>query len=166
MRLIAALTCATLLLSACANQGLRHLQSTSPGPDEFMIEPNKRLQTPDDMTALPTPTPGGSNLTDNDPLGDAVVALGGRPDRGGSIPASDAAIVTAASRYGVTPDIRRQLDETDEEFRRRQARFTNIRLFPEDRYNQAYRREALDQPREAEAWRRAGAQTPSYPPLN
>jgi hypothetical protein len=93
-----------------------------------------------------------------------VVALGGRPDRGGAVPAGDAAVVTAASRFGVTPDIRQQLDETDAEFRRRQARFTNIRLFPEDRYNTAYRRETLDAKTTAEQWRRAGAKTPTFPP--
>jgi hypothetical protein len=105
-------------------------------------------------------------LTDNDPLGDAVIALGGRPDRGGAVPSSDSALVTAASRFGVQPQIRQQLDEADAEFRRRESRLANIRIFPEDRYNDAYRREALDAGRTAEQWRRAGAQTPSAPPRN
>lgn len=164
MRTIAILTMATLLLGACANTGLRNLTSSTPGPDEFIVEPKKPLETPGDLAALPPPTPGAANRTDNDPRADAIVALGGRPDGGSGIPASDAALVTAATRYGVTPDIRQQLDETDAEFRRRQSRFTNIRIFPEDRYNQAYRGEALDQRRAAEQWRRAGARTPSFPP--
>ncbi|MFK7870053.1 MAG: DUF3035 domain-containing protein [Roseobacter sp.] len=166
MRLIVAMTISAVVLSACANDGLRQVRSTSPGPDEFIIEPNKPLQQPTDAQSLPTPTPGGTNLTDNDPLGDAVIALGGRPDQGGAVPSSDAAIVTAASRFGVTPQIRQDLDRVDEDFRRRQSRLTQIRIFPEDRYNQIYSDEALDQPREADAWRRAGAKTPSFPPLN
>jgi hypothetical protein len=166
MRLIAACAAMTICLSACSNEGLRELRSLSPGPDEFIVEPNQPLQTPENLGTLPPPTPGGSNRTDNDPLGDAVIALGGRPDRGGAVPASDAALVTAASRFGVQPQIRQQLDEVDAEFRRRESRLANIRIFPEDRYNDAYRRETLDASRTAEQWRRAGAQTPSAPPRN
>ena len=153
------------LLSACANTGLRELRSDSTGPDEFLVEPKAELQTPDDLTALPTPTPGQGNLTDNDPVGDAIVALGGRPtDPNAGVPGADGALVTAASRFGVTPSIRSELAAEDEEFRRRQARFTQIRLFPQDRYNDAYRGQALDPDETAELWRQAGARTPSFPP--
>ncbi len=164
MRRILALVLITACVGACANTGLRDLRSNSRGPDEFIIEPKAPLQTPDDLTALPTPTPGQGNLTDNDPLADAVVALGGRPSTGTAVPASDGALVTAASRFGVTPNIRQDLAEADEQFRRRQARFTQIRLFPEDRYLQAYQRERLDAAAAAAQWRRAGARTPSFPP--
>lgn len=153
-------------LSACANKGLRNLQSNSRGPDEFIVEPKAELQTPDSLTSLPTPTPGQGNLTDVNPANDAVLALGGRPSGGTAVPASDGALVTAASRFGVTPDIRQDLAQEDADFRRRQARFTQYRLFPEDLYNQAYRRERLDADATAENWRRAGAKTPSYPPSN
>ncbi|MGZ2259536.1 DUF3035 domain-containing protein [Roseobacter sp. A03A-229] len=164
MRRILALILITACVGACANTGLRDLRSNSRGPDEFIIEPKAPLQTPDDLTALPAPTPGQSNLTDNDPLADAAVALGGRPSSGTAIPASDGALVTAASRFGVTPNIRQDLAEADEQFRRRQARFTQFRLFREDRYLQAYQRERLDASAVAEQWRRAGARTPSFPP--
>ena len=33
--------------------------------------------TPEDLAALPEPTPGGVNLTDHNPQADAVAALGG-----------------------------------------------------------------------------------------
>ncbi|WP_299400917.1 DUF3035 domain-containing protein [uncultured Roseobacter sp.] len=166
MSRILALILITACVSACANQGLRDLRSNSRGPDEFIVEPKAELQTPDDLTALPTPTPGQGNLTDVDPNSDAVVALGGRPSQGTAIPASDGALVTAASRFGVTPDIRQDLAREDAEFRRRQSRFTQYRLFPEDLYNRAYRRQRLDAEATADLWRRAGAKTPSYPPLN
>ncbi|WP_300032599.1 DUF3035 domain-containing protein [uncultured Roseobacter sp.] len=167
MRRTVALILIATLLSGCANQGLRVLRSNSSGPDEFLVEPKAALETPDDLTALPVPTPGQGNRTDIDPLSDAVVALGGRPsDPAAGIPGSDGALVTAASRFGVTPSIRSQLAAEDEDFRRRQSRFTQIRLFPEDRYNTAYKSQALDAEETAESWRRAGAKTPSYPPQN
>lgn len=164
MRRILALILITACVGACANTGLRDLRSNSRGPDEFIIEPKAPLQTPDDLTTLPTPTPGQSNLTDNNPKADAIVALGGRPSEATAVPASDGALVTAASRFGVTPGIRQDLATADADFRRRQARFTQYRLFREDRYLQAYRRERLDAEQVAEQWRRAGARTPSYPP--
>ncbi|WP_298915508.1 DUF3035 domain-containing protein [uncultured Roseobacter sp.] len=166
MRRILALILITAALSACANKGLRDLRPNSRGPDEFIIEPKATLETPDDLSALPTPTPGQSNRTDNDPLSDAVIALGGKPAQSSGIPASDGALVTAASRFGVSPSIRQDLAKADADFRRRQSRFTQFRLFPEDRYVQAYRREVLDAETVAGQWRRAGAKTPSYPPLN
>lgn len=166
MHMTAALIAMTMLLGACANEGLKVVVTTTPGPDEFIVEPKKPLQTPPDLTALPAPTPGRSNLVDNDPVGDAIVALGGRASSNGSIPASDGALVTVVSRFGVTPSIRAELAASDAEFRRRQSRLTQFRLFPEDRYLQAYRGQVLDARATAEQWRRAGAITPSFPPAN
>jgi hypothetical protein len=164
MRRIVALILITLTLSACANSGLRDLRSNSRGPDEFIIEPKAPLQTPENFVTLPTPTPGQSNLTDNNPEADAIIALGGRPSQSTTIPATDGALVSAATRFGIAPNIRQELAVADEKFRKRQARFTQIRLFPEDRYLQAYRKEVLDASGTAERWRRAGARTPSFPP--
>ncbi|WP_299964917.1 DUF3035 domain-containing protein [uncultured Roseobacter sp.] len=164
MRRILALILITACLSACANQGLRDLRSNTRGPDEFAIEPKAPLQTPDDLRTLPSPTPGQANLTDNNPLDDAVIALGGRPSTGTAVPATDGALVNAANRFGITPNIRQTLAESDAEFRRRQSRLTQFRLFPEDLYLRAYRRQALDARAEAARWRRAGARTPSFPP--
>ena len=154
-----------LLLGACANTGLRTLVSNSAGPDEFGIQPVGSLQQPDDFTSLPAPTPGGSNLTDRNPLQEGANAFGGSlADANGPIPGSDGALVQYASRLGVTSGIRQTLAETDADFRRRKARFTQYRIVPVDRYNQAYRREALNPQSEAARWRRAGARTPSAPP--
>jgi hypothetical protein len=73
-------------------------------PDEFAIVPNKPLETPEDMAALPEPTPGGANRADQTPLQDAVAALGGNPARGrGGVPATDGAIVAHATRLGAPP---------------------------------------------------------------
>lgn len=154
-----------LLLSACANTGLRSLRSNSAGPDEFGIQPVGSLQQPADFTSLPTPTPGGANLTDRYPLQEGANALGGSlADANGPIPGSDGALVRHTSRLGVTSGIRQTLAASDADFRRRKARFTQYRIVPVDRYNQAYRRQALDPRNEAARWRRVGARTPSAPP--
>lgn len=162
---VLALMVLALLVSGCANQGLRQLQSNSSGPDEFLVDPRLELEIPEDVSNLPPPTPGQANRTDPDTLGALAAELGGRrSDPAGPIPGSDGALVTAASRLGVTQDIRATLAAEDAEFRRKQGRFTQFKLFPEDVYNKAYRRQALNPFNEADAWRRAGADTPSYPP--
>jgi hypothetical protein len=152
-------------LSACSNDGLQQITSNSRGPDEFMVDPKQELVIPENLSGLPAPTPGQANRADIDPKATMVASLGGRPaDANAPIPSSDGALVTAASRFGVTPNIRQALAEEDAEFRRGQSRFTQFQLFPENLYNNVYSSQALDQRATAEAWRRAGARTPSYPP--
>ena len=77
MRRVLALTFIAISLTACSNQGLVQLQSTSRGPDEFIVEPKKELVIPGNLAQLPQPTPGQGNRTDIDPVSDAAVALGG-----------------------------------------------------------------------------------------
>ncbi len=167
MRRIALMILIPLALSACANKGLRDLRTDSKGPDEFMIQPVKPLEEPASYSALPPPTPGQANLSDRSARSEGVSAFGGRPQAlEGGIDRRDGALVTHASRLGVAPGIRTELAETDAAFRKRKARFTQIRIVPVDRYNQAYKRQALDAGAEAARWRRAGARTPSSPPVN
>jgi hypothetical protein len=152
-------------VAGCGNTGLRDLQSNSKGPDEFGIKPVAPLQEPTSFSDLPTPTPGGSNRVDRSALAEGAQAFGGSlDDPDGPVPGSDGALVQHASRLGVASDIRETLAQTDADFRRRQARFTQFRIVPVDRYNQAYRRQALDARAEQDRWRRAGARTPSAPP--
>jgi hypothetical protein len=165
MRFVAALVLIPLTLGACSNQGLRDLRSSVRGPDEFMIQPAKPLEQPTSYNALPPPTPGQGNLTDRNAMAEGIIAFGGNPAAAnGPIPGSDAALVQQASRFGVTPGIRQNLAETDAEFRKRKARFTQIKIVPTDRYNQAYKAQALDANAVARRWRNAGARTPSAPP--
>lgn len=167
MRLVQAamILMAVTLLGACENKGLRVLVKPGEGPDEFRITPGQPLEQPQDYKALPPPTPQGSNRTDQQPLRDSVAELGGRrPADGGAIPGADGAVVNHASRFGRDPAIRQELAAVDEDFRRRRARLTQIRIVPVDRYNQIYRREALNPQREQARWRQAGARTPSAPP--
>lgn len=167
---ILAFVVGVMALGGCAggerNIALKDLRSFTGGPDEFLVLPSKPLEEPRNFTELPPPTPGGTNLTDQNPQGDAVAALGGQPDRlaDTGVAAQDAALVNAASRNGVTANVRTTLASEDTEFRRKQSRFTRIRLVRVDRYNEAYRRESLKPYDELSRWRRAGAPTPSAPP--
>lgn len=153
------------LLAACANTGLRDLQTDSAGPDEFRINPVKALEEPGNYSTLPEPTPGQGNRTDRSATNEGIVAFGGRPQNANApVPASDGALVRHASRNGVDPNIRTDLAETDAKFRKRKARLTQYRIVPVDRYNQAYKRQALDAAAELRRWRKAGARTPTAPP--
>jgi hypothetical protein len=155
-----------VMLAACAgsDRGLRDLRSNGGGPDEFRVMPVGTLILPNDITNLPTPTPGQSNRTDPTPSADAVAVLGGNPNAliPNGIPASDGALVTAASRNGVDPTIRQTLASEDAAFRTSQSRFGFIR--GRDRYFGAYARQALDAYPELQRFRNAGVATPSAPP--
>jgi hypothetical protein len=165
MRLIVCALIAILTLAACENKGLRQLQQQGNGPDEFIIVPAKPLETPDSLAALPQPTPGGFNRTDQRPLEDAVATLGGQSGSPTApIPGNDAALVNHTSRFGREANIRATLAAADAEFRRRQARFSQIRLFAEDTYAIAYRREAISPGAVAREFQRAGIPTPTTPP--
>lgn len=164
MRFIPALFILSIVC-ACSNQGLVQVGSTSSGPDEFVVEPKKELVVPGDLNDLPPPTPGQTNRADTDPKAEMIVALGGRPGNANApVPSADRALVNAASRYGVSPDIRQSLAQEDADFRRGKSRFTQFRLFPTNLYLDVYEEQALDPSATAESWRRAGARTPSYPP--
>lgn len=151
-------------LSACTTgKGLRLLDSGTAGPDEFSVLPSKPLEAPDSLTALPTPTPGGTNLADQTPLADAAVALGGSPARA---PSGDSALLASAQRLGTTENIRGVLAAEDARFRRGRARLGAWNPFGRDRYFQAYARQRLDAYAEYERFRNAGTQVPSAPPAN
>lgn len=167
MRKFALLFVLPVLVAGCANVGLRDLRSSSKGPDEFGIQPVASLQKPASYSVLPLPTPGGSNRTDRSALAEGAQAMGGRlSDPSGPVPASDGALVRQVSRFGVNQNIRQTLAETDADFRRRKSRFTQYRIVSLDRYNEAYKKEALDARAEQSRWRGAGARTPSAPPAN
>lgn len=154
-------------LTACANTGLRTVRSTGDGPDDFLVNPTKSLQKPASYAALPAPTPGQSNLVDPTPLADAALAFGGRRgDPNAGIPVRDGAVVKHASRFGVEANVRSSLAAEDEAFRKRKSRFTQIRISKVDRYNEAYRRLALNPNLVAREFRRRGIATPSAPPSN
>jgi hypothetical protein len=162
--------CLLLGLAACGNRDgditLTKIKHTGNGPDEFSILPSKPLEPPEDMNVLPTPTPGGSNRTDQNPRADGIAALGGNPGAlvAGGISAADGALINHASRYGTNPGIRQTLRVEDEEIRRSHGRVNILNIGPNDDYTNAYRRQWLDAQAEFRRLRSAGVTTPSAPP--
>ncbi len=159
----------TALVAACGQPEtprLMHLRATKPGPDEFAILPTKPLQMPASLAELPTPTPGGSNLSDPTPEAAAIAALGGKPTGlTGGIPAADGALVARATRYGTDGTIRTELAAEDLQYRRHNYGKFLERLFSLNTYFKAYKPMSLDQDAELERWRAAGAKTPAAPPI-
>jgi len=145
---------------------LTRLRNTSNGPDEFSIIPGKPLQTPEDYAALPQPTPGAANLTDQNPLADGVIALGGNPAvvNSSAPAASNGALVNHANRFGAAPDVRQTLAREDKETRKSYGNVNVLRILPGDDYVQAYRREWLDAYAEEQRLRNRGVITPASPP--
>ena len=158
---------ASAVIAGCSNQGLRDLRTNSDGPDEFMVMPVLPLSEPQNYEDLPAPTPGGRNLTDIQPINNAIIALGGRlnSDRGGNIPLSDEALVKYANRVGVLPSIREIIFQEDEAFRKRRGRFSQFQLFRVNRYDQVYAPQILDPFVEKLRFRRSGITVPSAPPV-
>ncbi|MBT8418010.1 MAG: DUF3035 domain-containing protein [Silicimonas sp.] len=138
-------------------------QPRAEGPDEFAILPAKPLQLPEDVAALPPPTPGGANLTDPTPLADAAVAMGGRPEVL-TRRSTDGALISYAGRYGIEDDIRPRLAAADLEYRRQNDGRLLERLFNVNVYFRAYEQLSLDQYAELERLRRAGIRTSAVPP--
>jgi hypothetical protein len=160
---------ATLALPACnrnKDPELMNIRSQTRAPDEFAILPVKPLELPEDIASLPDPTPGGTNRTDLTPKADAVAALGGNPAAvtpTGQV-TRDGGLVTYASRYGVSSEIRTVLAAEDLEYRRRNDGRLLERIFNVNVYYRAYERQSLDQHAELERWRRAGARNVGAPP--
>ena len=159
---------ASVVLSGCASQSsdMLNLRASGRGPDEFSILPTKPLTLPKNYSALPAPTPGSGSLTDPNPQADAVVALGGNARYLSStgIPASDKAIVSMASRYGVSSDIRTVLASEDAEFRKKNRGKILERMVGLTVYFRAYKKQTLDNYAELERLRRHGIRTPAAPP--
>ena len=158
--------CALVALTACGRLAgdeekapkLLNIKPQGRSPDEFTVLPTKPLQLPDDLAALPAPTPGGTNITDPTPEADAVAALGGNPaalDRT-AVPASNAGLVSYAARRGTSAE--------DLEYRRKNDGRLLERVFNVNIYYRAYQPMSLDQYAELERWRAAGVRTVGAPP--
>ncbi len=168
-RIVMIMMVLALAVSACGKRDevqLRNIKRTGNGPDEFSILPGKPLQAPENFTTLPTPTPGGPSLTDQNPNADGIAALGGNA---GALTvtaaaARDGALINYANRYGVTPGIRQTLASEDKEIRRRHGRVNIFNIGPVDDYVMAYRRQWLDGYAEMRRLRRLGIETPTAPP--
>ncbi|MDO5659142.1 MAG: DUF3035 domain-containing protein [Paracoccus sp. (in: a-proteobacteria)] len=166
MRAILAIMAVGMLASCGGDGTLMNIRAGQTTPDEFAIVPTRALSMPPDLNQLPPPTPGGANITDPNPRGDAVAALGGNPaalsDQG--VGAADAALVAYAGRAGTQAGIRQQLAQEDADWRARHGRRLLENIARTNVYLRAYEVMTLDSQAELARWRRAGARTPSAPP--
>jgi hypothetical protein len=164
MRAIIFSVLAITLVTACANTGqsLRALRAAGGGPDEFAVIPQRPLALPP-SASLPQPTPGGSNLADPNPKAQAIAALGGSSAAqfAGGIPARDNALISQASRYGVTPNIRGELAAADKAFRAGKSRLNIFNPLGRDKYFPAYASQALDARAELARLSAAGVAVPN-----
>jgi len=110
-------------LSGCAQDGnngrpLLNLRQSAIAPDEFLVVPQKPLETPSNLSSLPVPDPGAESRAAIDFERNLMRALGGRTSGASGIPASDVAIVNAArSSFGATDNIRALVRAEDQAFR-------------------------------------------------
>lgn len=154
-----ALMAMAAMLTACGNiePDLVRLRSDDTGPEEFSIAPLNPLAEPENYADLPTPKIAARNRAEIDARGTAVAALGGRPD---AATGADTGLLAYAARFGSDPEIRRELGETDEAYRRRVYRFSRFQFFERNKYDKAYAREILNADAEALYWAKRGAQVP------
>lgn len=168
MRAIALGFMVVAALGACSDDGrLMNISGGGDGPDEFAILPTRALSMPPDLAQLPTPTPGGGNITDPAPAADAVAALGGNPGHlsAQGVGAADGALIAHAARAGVTPGIRQVTAAEDQAYRSGHRRRPLEVLARTGVYYRAYRPQTLDSWAELDRWRPTGVQTPSAPPV-
>lgn len=163
--LMIGMAAATALGACSSDPKLNNLKAGRSGPDEFSILPTRSLSMPPDLAVLPAPTPGGSNITDPNPQGDAVAALGGNPERlrDQGIGAADQALVAQATRTGTDPAIRQTLATEDARWRSRNGPRLLERVFGSNVYQRAYAPMALDGESEQLRWQKAGAVSSTSP---
>jgi hypothetical protein len=137
------------------------------GPDEFSVLPTKELVMPEDFATLPEPTLGSKNRADVEPQHDAVTVLGGKPELLDSelIGAGEQPLIAAASRFGLTSDIRTVLAEEDKAYRKKhKARFYDRWFFSDEAYLRRLKSQSLEPYDELPKLRAQGIRTPTAPP--
>lgn len=158
-----ALMLAPFALAGCGEGGLagglRRAGVTSK-PDEFMVLPTRPLEMPENLSALPPPTPGLPNRVDYQPRTDAIVGLTGRPP-----PAGNADGTVLVARAGPRdPAIRSELVVEDAEWRRTHHGLFFERLLSKDRDRVVYQEMILNAPEEWARMRASGVEVPAAPP--
>jgi hypothetical protein len=161
---IASLALAVVTLAGCANQGglsgFLRSRGVGGGPDEFLVLPTAPLELPENLAALPPPTPGVANRVDPNPEAEAVAALTGRPGPAGTVGAG--ALVAQAGP--VSPAIRTQLAAEDAEFRSGNRGRLLERWSARDSDYVTYQGQRLDADSEFIRLRAAGLRVPAAPP--
>ena len=153
---------ASLMLAGCQEGGIAGgLRAAGVGttPDEFMVLPTRPLEMPEDLTALPPPTPGRPSRVDPRPQAEAIAGLTGRP---APAAASGGALVARAGP--IDPAIRTELAQEDAAWRQTHHGLFFQRLFAGDQEELIYRPMVLDPATEFDRLRAAGVRVPAAPP--
>jgi hypothetical protein len=155
-------------LAACGDEAnedsfLSSFGLASKAPVEFAVVPHKPLELPENLAALPPPTPGSRNRTDLTPIEDARVALGGNPN-GGVTVQSDAALLAATGARSAPSGIRQVLAEEDALYREGNKGPLLPRWFNKNTEAVIYEDMLLDPTIESLRQRASGRRTPEFPP--
>jgi hypothetical protein len=129
-------------------------------PDEFMVLPTRPLEMPQNLAALPPPTPGVPNRVDYRPREEAIAGLTGRP----GVPGTADGTVLVASAGPRAPGIRQTLAVEDVEWRQTHHGRLLERVFSRDKDALVYRPMVLDDAFAFEQMRGAGVGVPAAPP--
>ena len=158
----AALMLLPLAVGGCAEGGLAgslRAAGIAGKPDEFMVLPTRPLEMPQDLSALPPPTPGTVNRVDYRPHAEAIAGLTGRP----GTPNASAGPLLARVGTGA-PGIRATLAAEDQVWRETHHGLLLERAFSRDQVALVYREMVLDAPAEFQRLRAIGVQVPAAPP--
>ncbi|WP_424933767.1 DUF3035 domain-containing protein [Amaricoccus macauensis] len=154
-----------LLLGGCGNGGLAGALRSSgvtSTPDEFLVLPTRPLEMPDDLAALPTPTPGQRSRVEYEPEAIAVAGLTGRESTART--ANGTALLARAGVASNTPQIRQILAEEDVVYQQNHKGRLLEWVFSPDKESLVYRDMILDPGAAYEAMRARGVKVPAAPP--
>lgn len=154
-----------MILGGCSDGGvagaLRSSGVTST-PDEFLVLPTRPLEMPDNLAALPVPTPGQPSRVEYQPEAVAVAGLTGQEVSART--ASGAALLARAGVASNDPLIRQRLAEEDAAYRANHRGRLLERVFTPNRETLVYREMILDPGATYEAMRARGISVPAPPP--
>ena len=155
------------VITSCSESepDLFSLKNLNNGPDEFSLVTLRAIQMPTDFSILPKPTPGGGNLTDQNPQQDVIVALGGSLTvKTNLIQKDDKLLEETASRFGVMKNIRNELALEDAKFRTENRGLLLERWVNKNVYFKAYASMTLDSNQELERLSKLGVKILAIPP--
>jgi hypothetical protein len=152
-------------LGGCSNGGLAGFLRTSGAtstPDEFLVLPTRPLEIPDNLSALPPPTPGTVNRVDYQPERIAVAGLTGK-----DVPlttTSGTALLARAGAGSANPQIRVITAEEDADYRSVNKGRLLERWFSRDKEAVVYRSMTLDAAAAYDEMRSRGVEVSPPPP--
>ncbi|MEM8572452.1 MAG: DUF3035 domain-containing protein [Pseudomonadota bacterium] len=153
-----------VMVSGCGDGVAGFLRSSgaTSTPDEFQVLPTRPLEIPDDLAALPVPTPGATNRVQYEPEPLAIAGLTGQEQPART--ANGAALLARAGAASNDPQIRATLATEDAAYRANNRGRVLERWFSNDREALIYRDMTLDAGAVYESMRARGVRVSAPPP--